>query len=311
MARLWLRHAAPVGKHDPVTHVPRHSPESFVIDVAQAQAFASACGGTYVPLTSQDAGTQVLAPPMAVAIGTLVQGVQPVLRKTLSPKLLGHVVHREETVTWHAPFYLQTPYRIVSALLQHEQRRAGGVVQVGVHLQDASGAVVVSSTSTLFVRPPNKPVTVAAAAAAVVPGAASADAAMLLESWTVASDQPERYAKASSEVNPIHLDDAVARAAGLPGRILHGMCTLAYSARVLTDHVVALQQARPGSHRQARQGAATAALTHLSARFARPVFPGDKLTCRATACLDGAWHFDVVQQHGTVVLNRGVARFSV
>ena len=36
-----------------------------------------------------------------------------------------------------------------------------------------------------------------------------------------------RYAAASGDNNRIHLDDDAARAAGFPGRIAHGMCTLA------------------------------------------------------------------------------------
>src|SRR6202012_3138145 len=40
-----------------------------------------------------------------------------------------------------------------------------------------------------------------------------------------------RYAGASGDFNPIHLDDEFARAVGLPGRILHGLWTMARGAR--------------------------------------------------------------------------------
>jgi acyl dehydratase len=40
-----------------------------------------------------------------------------------------------------------------------------------------------------------------------------------------------RYAGASGDFNPIHLDDEFARAVGLPGRILHGLWTMAQVAR--------------------------------------------------------------------------------
>jgi acyl dehydratase len=40
-----------------------------------------------------------------------------------------------------------------------------------------------------------------------------------------------RYAGASGDFNPIHLDDEVARSVGLPGRILHGLWTMAQVAR--------------------------------------------------------------------------------
>ena len=40
-----------------------------------------------------------------------------------------------------------------------------------------------------------------------------------------------RYAGASGDFNPIHLDDEFARSVGLPGRILHGLWTMAQVAR--------------------------------------------------------------------------------
>ncbi len=72
----------------------------------------------------------------------------------------------------------------------------------------------------------------------------------------VERDLPVRYAGASLDFNPIHLFDDAARAAGLDGVVLHGMCTLAWVAATV-------------------ERTADAPLTSLSARFARPVRPGD------------------------------------
>jgi len=44
-----------------------------------------------------------------------------------------------------------------------------------------------------------------------------------------------RYAGASGDFNPIHIDEDFARAVGLPGRILHGLWTMAQVARAQTD----------------------------------------------------------------------------
>ncbi len=72
--------------------------------------------------------------------------------------------------------------------------------------------------------------------------------------------RPIYYAAVSGDFNPLHLDPEVARLAGLPGVVLHGMCTLSWLAeacvRWLDD---------PGR------------LARISARFAKPVFPGDTL----------------------------------
>jgi acyl dehydratase len=44
-----------------------------------------------------------------------------------------------------------------------------------------------------------------------------------------------RYAGASGDFNPIHIDEEFARAVGLPGRILHGLWTMAQVARANAD----------------------------------------------------------------------------
>lgn len=44
-----------------------------------------------------------------------------------------------------------------------------------------------------------------------------------------------RYAGASGDFNPIHIDEGFAKQVGLPGRILHGLWTMAQVARAHTD----------------------------------------------------------------------------
>ena len=44
-----------------------------------------------------------------------------------------------------------------------------------------------------------------------------------------------RYAGASGDFNPIHIDEDFAKQVGLPGRILHGLWTMAQVARAHTD----------------------------------------------------------------------------
>lgn len=44
-----------------------------------------------------------------------------------------------------------------------------------------------------------------------------------------------RYAGASGDFNPIHVDEEFARQVGLPSRILHGLWTMAQVARAQTE----------------------------------------------------------------------------
>src|SRR5919201_5654826 len=46
---------------------------------------------------------------------------------------------------------------------------------------------------------------------------------------------PHRYAGASGDFNPIHIDPEFARAVGFPGNILHGLYSMAQVARAHTE----------------------------------------------------------------------------
>jgi acyl dehydratase len=63
-----------------------------------------------------------------------------------------------------------------------------------------------------------------------VPGAAIAPLKDKPDKYLTAS-----YAGASGDFKPIHIDDEFARAVGLPGRILHGLWTMAQVARAQTE----------------------------------------------------------------------------
>ena len=64
---------------------------------------------------------------------------------------------------------------------------------------------------------------------------------------------------------PIHLDDEVARDAGLPGIIAHGLCTMAF-----TSWAVLTELADSDVNR----------LKRFAVRFAKMVLPGDDLETR-------------------------------
>jgi acyl dehydratase len=44
-----------------------------------------------------------------------------------------------------------------------------------------------------------------------------------------------RYAGASGDFNPIHIDEEFAQSVGLPGRILHGLWTMSQVARAVSE----------------------------------------------------------------------------
>src|SRR6185312_13943959 len=75
-------------------------------------------------------------------------------------------------------------------------------------------------------------------------------------------DQTFRYSPASGDPMPIHLDDEIAKGAGLPGIIAHGLCTMAMTSWGVLNEV---------------GDSDTKRLKRFAVRFAKMVLPGDDL----------------------------------
>lgn len=108
---------------------------------------------------------------------------------------------------------------------------------------------------------------------------------------------PVRYAGASGDFTPFHLDPDLARAFGLDGVILHGLYTFAQLARGVL----------------APFGDDPRALRSLAARFRRPAFPERELTVSGTfteAGSTGGRMECAVSQGGKEVLSDGVAELA-
>lgn len=71
-----------------------------------------------------------------------------------------------------------------------------------------------------------------------------------------------RYAGAGGDFNPLHHDDAYARAHGHPGPFAQGLLTAGYLSSFLEDWV------------------GYDAVERLSVRFVEPVWPGEELVCK-------------------------------
>ena len=54
---------------------------------------------------------------------------------------------------------------------------------------------------------------------------------------TFDADQTFRYSEPAGDPMPIHLDEDFAKAMGLPGIIIHGLCTMAFTSHALLSQV--------------------------------------------------------------------------
>lgn len=106
------------------------------------------------------------------------------------------------------------------------------------------------------------------------------------------STQAALLYRLSGDYNPLHADPAVARQAGFPAPILHGLATLGVATRALL---------------QALGGPGVVRLTRLGLRFSAPVFPGETLRTEAWRG-EGVVSFRaLVPARNAVVLTNGYA----
>jgi acyl dehydratase len=201
------------------------------------------------------------------------------------------LVHGEHAMRFLAPMVAGTTLELEGELLSADQKPTGLVVRFALRGRVA-GVPALEGETSYFIRsatPPERGADKPAREPAAPPPAPD-----LVLPQRVAADQATRYADASGDRNPIHLDDDVARRAGLPGVILHGLCTMAFAAR---DLVATLGGGDPRS------------LAEIAVRFARPVLPGQALELRVWS--DGpSITFQTVDDAGRPVLTGGRARIS-
>jgi acyl dehydratase len=106
-----------------------------------------------------------------------------------------------------------------------------------------------------------------------------------------------RYAGASGDYNPIHIDEDFAKQVGLPGRILHGLWTMAQVARAQTD-----------------AGGGPGSLKRLSVQFRGMGLPERELTVTGTVreAGDGRAVVDTVaEQDGNQIIRNAEAELEL
>ena len=234
----------------------RYDPRTAAIDADQARAYAAATSDPNPLYVSGE-----LAPPVFAVVPTW-DSMMVALHDVVHAADQVAMLHAEQDMHFFQPL---VPRRVLTTFAEAYSLRTGRMgtrftMRVASSYED--GAPVVEQFATMLIRGVDRVEDggTAPPSHSFPPDVKSAKIAEVATKVEV--DQALRYAEASGDRNPIHVDDDAAKAVGLPGVILHGMCTMALCGRGVVDELAGGDPTR---------------LRRLAARFYRPVFPGSDL----------------------------------
>lgn len=213
-----------------------------------------------------------------------------VSRAVASDDVRPQVVHYEQDVVLHRPLSAGMRVRSRATPIALLGRPNGTSLVIRTETRAEDGELLNEQYVTEFFRGVETPESVGERAPDHRLEAEGAPVAEI--TYPVAEDQTVRYAEASGDHFAIHLDDDFARSVGLPGRIVHGLCTMAFTGRAVLE---------------AAGVDDPACIARLAVRFSAPLFPGDTLTTRVWDLGGGAYGFDAVSGQGATVVKDGRA----
>jgi acyl dehydratase len=268
--------------------------ESLEFDVERERiaAYAAATNDPIEPHVRGDFAPPVFSVvPAFQAFGTALMSVVP-------PEHLMRVVHGEQDFRFHAPILPGTKVTTRASCTGLRQRSSGVTGTVLYETRDAaSGDLLVDANMVGFFR---------GVEGAPDVGEAPPDHAfdeslretepMATVVQTYDADQTYRYAEASGDPMPIHTDDAIAKSAGLPGIIIHGLCTMAFTS------VAVIKNTCPEDPQRMKR---------LAVRFAKIALPEQTITTRIYQPGDGTTvAFETSNEAGDLVIKDGLAEIA-
>lgn len=240
--------------------------EEFTVEGGRALAYAAATNDDNPRVLAGELAPPVFAVvPVWGVLGRAVLGLLDALPPEERQQVALRVVHGEHDMFLHQPLRPGATLLVRAMPLGVHVKASGTTVVIKAETLERGGELVNEQYATLFYRGFTDTGSGGEAAPPREAGTVDPETPRAVVRQRVDEDQTYRYAEASGDHMPIHLDNDVARAVGLPGIIVHGMCTMAFVSRAVTSAVAGGDPAR---------------LKRLGMRFARPVFPGDEIVTR-------------------------------
>ena len=283
-----------------IERVGEWTPESeFTVDAVRTKAYAAA---TNDPIPQHSNGE--LAPPIFAVVPVWEAMMQAVAMVT-PPEAMAGVLHGEQDMRFHRPIVPGMTLVSRGAPVGVHVKGSGTTVVTKLETREKSagvggGDLVNEQYSVTFFRgvsdgdsrgeaaPPHR-----------FPEDVRASEPVAVAEQTFDNDQTYRYSEASGDMVPIHLDEEIARSVGLPGIIIHGLCTMAFTSWAAIESL---------------GGGDPARLKRLAVRFSKPVLPGQTITTRFWNCGAPAgavaYAFETGNPDGDVVIKDGLAELA-
>ena len=230
----------------------------------------------------------VVAPPVFPVVAAFGAFMNAAMDPELQADLL-RLVHGAEEHVLYRPIKPGDVLTVSPVLESVDKKETGETFTAKANLTDASGELVAEVRGTMFIRGSGS------GTKSATPTDDGPREVIYEESTKVDEDQTYRYAEASGDHNPIHVDPNTAQMAGLPGIICHGMCTMAIATKAAVNGLA---------------GGDPAKIKRVGVRLSKPVLPGQELTTKLWKESDGdgvtTYGFETYNQDGQAVIKQGV-----
>src|SRR5512146_281243 len=269
-----------------------YPPTSATVTLEALQKYARAYNDGNPRYFDPSAQGGIVAPPMFGVVVTWMSVIGAVGDPALGADLL-RLLHAEQDMKFLAPLRPGDEINTVARVASIEARPGGEAMALELNSRNRAGAPVLRTLFGIFIRAARRGRR--AAGRIERPVSPSGDLMLSVEQ-AIDRDQTFRYAEASGDRNPIHVDENVAKMAGLPGIVVHGLCTMAFTSKGMIDGLCGGDPVR---------------LKRLRVQFSRPVFPGQSITTKVWA--DGrrtdrrAYAFETYNPEGMAVIRGGIA----
>lgn len=237
------------------------------VEAEHTMAYARATNTDNAAYLDEKRPGGIIASPIYAVVFQFPDVAQPLFDSDLGVNMM-RLVHGEQDMTFLKPVRPGDVIKTTATVKAITDKTSGELLDIGLSSVNQNGEQVADVVMGLFIKGRTGRRDAARSEDAVDRKADTTPPGepFFVATMDVAKDQSLRYADASGDHNPIHKDPDIAKAAGLPDIILHGLCTMAFVQNAVVDRV---------------GGGNPEKLRRLRVRFAKPVLNGETLTIKA------------------------------